>query len=264
MNSGPSLSVVIPTIDETDSLTQTVQSLLSPHTLGIREVLLIVAKHTTPETLAVCRGLLNEHRGRVRILEQHLPYLGGAFRAGIAAASGSHIVLMFADLESDPCLVPQMASLAATQPEAIISASRWLRKGSFAGYGHVKLILNYFFQWVCALACNSGLTDFTYGFRLYPSAVLQEAIWNETGHAFVLESILKPLLWNVPVCELPAQWIARKEGTKHSRFFAYSRYLITLIRFLSRHGQLEWHPAGRGRPVAGTLLNHPVTAPILK
>src|SRR5882724_5608198 len=106
MNSGPSLSVVIPTIDETDSLAQTVQSLFSCHTLDIREVLLIVAKHTTPGTLAVCRDLLSQYPGRVRVLEQHLPYLGGAFRTGIAVVSGSHIVLMFADLESDPRLVP--------------------------------------------------------------------------------------------------------------------------------------------------------------
>jgi glycosyltransferase involved in cell wall biosynthesis len=241
VNHVPALSVVVPTIDETESLHETVQFLLSCGELNLLEVLLIVAARTTAPTIALCQSFCDQHPTQVRIIRQELPLLGGAFRTGIAAARGSHILLMFADLESDPRLVPAMVSVAHDNADAIISASRWLQKESFSGYGRVKLVLNYCFQKMCAIASSSKLTDFTYGFRLYPATVLKESNWRETGHAFVLETILEPALWNVPIIEVPAKWVARRQGAKHGRFFAYCLYVITLFRVLSRCRPIEHH-----------------------
>jgi glycosyltransferase involved in cell wall biosynthesis len=235
---GFSLSVVIPTIDETKSLEQTISFLLqcaSP----VLEILIVVAPHTISETLTLCESICARYSNRVRILSQKMPYLGGAFRAGISVAKGSHILLMFADLESDPQLVPVMAEIAKREPKTIVSASRWIKGASFKGYGPFKLILNLLFQKGCAAFFRSNVTDFTYGFRLYPSEVLQTAAWRETRHAFVLESILEPLLWKVPVHEVPAHWVARREGVKHSRLTAYCRYVITFIRIISRSRPVE-------------------------
>lgn len=169
----------------------------------------------------------------MEVVKQSLPFLGGAFRAGIEVAKGSHILLMFADLESDLRAVPAMALAAEQDPGAVISASRWLPPGRFIRYGRFKLVLNYCFQRLCALACHCNLTDFTYGFRLYPSTVLQKNTWKETDHAFVLESLLKPLLANVPIREVSAVWMRRRDGRRHCRFRQYSRYLITLAEVLS-------------------------------
>jgi len=87
-------------------------------------------------------------------------------------------------------------------------------------YGRIKLVLNYFFQRLCfcPLVSNSRLTDFTYGYRLYPSDVLKNSGWQESDHAFVLETILKPLLDHVSVKEVPTVWKQRKEGERRSRF----------------------------------------------
>jgi len=136
---------------------------------------------------------------------------------------------MFADLESDPHVVAALVSAAEVEPSSIISASRWLKKRSFVGYGPGKLILNYCFQRICALVCQYKLTDFTYGFRLYPSSILKNHHWEETDHAFVMESILKPLLDGVPVREVAAVWTARREGTRRSRFRQYLQYIPTLL-----------------------------------
>ena len=259
MDARPKLSVVIPTIDETLSLEETLSFLLHCPDVDILEVLLIVAPHTSRATMAMCESFRARHPDRVRIIPQHAPFLGGAFRTGVTLAHGTHIVLMFADLESDPRLVPSMAAIAQAEPRTIVSASRWIRKSSFSGYGPIKLLLNYCFQKACALASNSTVTDFTYGFRLHPSHVLQHAAWRETGHAFVLESILEPLLWKVPIREVPANWVARREGVKHNRFSAYSRYLITFLRIISRRWPIEHQtfPIQSGslheRPLPATL-----------
>jgi hypothetical protein len=249
VNSPPSLSVLIPIIDETVALEETVRLTISNPCLHILEVLLISCQRTTQPTFSICQRLQQEYLGRLRIINQSLPFLGGAFRAGIEVAKGSHILLMFADLESDLRAVPAMVLAAEKDPGAVISASRWLPHGRFIGYGHFKLLLNYCFQRLCALACHCNLTDFTYGFRLYPSAILQNNTWKEVHHAFVLESILKPLLSNVPIREVPAVWVRRQDGRRHRRFRQYSRYLITLAEVLSEHrrsSSLLKKPPGEG------------------
>ena len=232
-----SLSVLIPTLDETDSLAQTVEVLLADLGLEITEVLLIVGERTTRPTREVCAWLHAAHGRRVRSIQQSLPLLGGAFRSGIAAATGSQMVLMFADLESDPHAVPDMVAAAKANPGSVISASRWLRRGSFVGYGRSKLVLNFCFQRLCAVASRSRLTDFTYGFRLYPSSILKGTDWQETDHAFVLETILRPLLEHVPVQEVAAVWRSREEGDRRSRFKQYLHYLPTLLRVVTTHAR---------------------------
>src|SRR5271166_2512873 len=231
----PSLSILIPTLDETDSLEETVRALLSNPSAHVREVILIVCQKTTAATLQVCGGLRAKYGERVRIIKQSLPSLGGAFRSGIGAANGSHTLLMFADLESDPRVVPVMVAEAEANPGSVISASRWIRKGGFVRYGCIKLVLNYCFQRLCGAVLNSRVTDFTYGFRLYPSAILKNTEWRETDHAFVLETILGPLLDHVPVYEVPALWSPRRDGTRRSRFRQYLHYIPTLLRIAIFH-----------------------------
>jgi len=227
------VSVLVPTIDETESLVETVREVVEDARPAVLEVVIVTCERTTSRTLAACADLRNKYGEQVAIVRQTLPHLGGAFRSGIEAAHGSRIVLMFADLESDPHLVSEMAAAADAEPTAIISASRWLRRGGFVRYVRMKLVLNFCFQHFCALICHRHLTDFTYGFRLYPASVLRSYEWQETDHAFVLESILKPLNDGIRVREVPAVWTARKEGERRSRSKQYLRYLPTLARIVT-------------------------------
>src|SRR5437762_4476559 len=137
---------------------------------------------------------------------------------------------MFADLESDPRLVPGLVTESKAFPGSIISASRWMRGGGFRDYGWFKLVLNYLFQWICRIGCGANVSDFSYGFRIYPSRVLKEVPWKETDHAFVIEAILRPHFHHVPIRELPAVWSPRKEGKRRPRFRQYLRYVPTVCR----------------------------------
>lgn len=239
-------SIVIPTIDETASLTDTVDVLLADGSFEVLEILLVICDRTTRATRAICRRLQGMHGLGMRIVQQSMPLLGGAFRSGIASAAGTHIVLMFADLESNPRTVARMAAAAKSNPDSVISASRWLKGGGFKDYGLFRLGLNYCFQRVCALACGCQLTDFTYGFRLYPAAILKETAWKETDHAFVVESIVRPMLAGVSICEVPALWVPRREGRRRFRLRQYVHYLPTLGAILVNHQRKVNHkPIGQ-------------------
>lgn len=220
-----STSIVIPVVNEVASLKEIVDCLFSEPDSLIREVLIIVCQKTTAESRKACQDLQERYAERIKILAQKLPFLGGALREGFSAATGSHVVVMYSDGESDPKTVPELVRYAGQNPLAIISASRWLPDSSFEGYPKFKLLLNYLFQKVFSMLYGRNITDFTFGFRIYPSLLVKSILWEETGHSFVLESILKPLLLHTTILEIPTTWQARSEGKSQLKPGMYLRYL---------------------------------------
>ena len=146
------------------------------------------------------------------------------------AASGSHLVLMASDLETDPHQVKTMIALAKERPDRIVLNSRWIRDGRFIGYDRVKLVLNYVFQKFFAILFTSSVTDFTYAYRIYPTNLLKAIKWEELKHPFLLKSLLKPLRLNVQTVEMPAVWHAREEGESQNTFTGNFAYLAVGVR----------------------------------
>ncbi len=222
-----SVTILLPVMDETISLRQTVDTIRREVSPGLlKEFLIIVSDKTTPEARAIIAELQRDFKDLVVVLSQKLPYLGGALRDGFAAARGSHVLLMASDLETDPHLVPVLIAEEQKNPSGIVTASRWLQPGSFQGYSRVKLVCNRVFQKCFSALLGTRLTDLTYGFRLMPKALLDALRWEELRHAFLFETLVKPLRLGVPIVEVPATWRARLEGKSQNPFgrnFAYLR-----------------------------------------
>jgi hypothetical protein len=220
-----SASIVLPVINEVESLNRIVDIIFENNKETIREVLIIVCHKTTNECLSACNTLRERYAGKIRVIRQNRPLLGGALQEGLLAARASHVIVMYSDGESNPLSVNDLIRTAQQNPQAIISASRWLKGSSFQGYSQVKLVVNFLFQKVFALFYWRNITDFTFGYRIYPVPLVQAIEWKETGHSFVFESILKPLRLNVRILEIPTIWKARSEGQSQLKFYMYIRYL---------------------------------------
>ncbi len=96
------MSVVIPVMNETTSLEQTVEIILRDSRNDIREILIVVCERTTAESMATT-GRLKEQLGELLVVHhQKLPFLGGALREAYDLARASHTVLMASDLETEP------------------------------------------------------------------------------------------------------------------------------------------------------------------
>lgn len=235
MKSSPSefkfVSVVLPVINETHSLERVVNVLLENSDADIAEIIAIVCHKTTEESMNLCIGLKQRLGERFRIHSQKLPYLGGAIRDGFDCAKSDHILVMFSDAESDPDSVKDMIEQAKQHPQAIISASRWMKGGQFHGYGPIKIYYNYFAQKMFAWLYGSKLTDLTFGYRIYPATLSRSIRWQEVRHSFVFESILKPMRLGVQILELPTIWRARNEGESQLVLFTYLRYFWIGLKF---------------------------------
>ena len=236
-----SVSIILPVINETVSLQRTVEVILRDVSEPIREILIVICNRTTPGARAVIDDLLTSYPGLISVHTQTLPFLGGALREGFDLVRGSHTVLMASDLETNPDELAGMIAEAQRHPNAIIAGSRWRAGGSFSGYSRLKLILNRVFQAIFSLLYGSQLTDMTFAYRVYPTAVLQSIAWEELRHPFLFECLVKPLRLGIPVIEVASSWKARTEGESQNSLAATFMYFRTGLktRFANRNSILK-------------------------
>src|SRR3989338_5901218 len=187
------MSIILPATDEPQSLTETVRRIkkLLP---GQRLQLIVVThpKLTTPACREAITKLQNEYSSDVETFEQKNPGLGSAVQEAFARSNGIYTVLMSADLETDPAVLPLM--LAEVEKGADIAVTtRWRRGARFKGYDPLKFVLNFIFQQIFRLLYWTPLSDLTYAYRVYRTPIVQTIRWEESGFPFLFESILKQI-----------------------------------------------------------------------
>lgn len=236
-----SASVILPLMDETVSLSKTVDIIEAEASADVQDFIIVVCERTKPESLAVAYALAKRLPGKISVHHQNLPFLGGAIREAFDLAKGSHVIMMASDLETDPADVPTLIAEAKRRPDAIITASRWRRGGRFEGYSKVKLAANWVFQRAFAVLFGTVLTDMTYGYRIFPVKLVQSIKWEELRHPFLFETVVKPLRLGVEVVEIPSVWKARTEGQSNNTFMRNFEYFRTglKVRFAPRESLLR-------------------------
>jgi len=227
-----SVSVILPVINETFSLKQTVEIIVSENPSDICEYLIVFCKKTTEGSLTAIKELQSQYGSKIVLMEQKLPFLGGAVRDALDICKGTHVIMMATDLETDPHLVKEFIALERNNPDTIITATRWKTKGGFSGYDPFKLILNWVFQKFFSALYRTSLSDMTYGFRIFPLELLRSINWEELRHPFLFETVLKPLRLGVKVTEIPTKWEARKEGESQNPFLVNFLYFKTGIKIM--------------------------------
>ena len=254
-------SILVAAINETFSLRETVETVertCDPADLAEFLILLHPSK-TTPECRATAEALVAESTGKtpVRIVFQTLPFAGGAYRSAFPEAKGSHAVMMSADLETPPELVPRMIAAAKETPRGVATASRWMKGGSFEGYNKVKQVCNAVFEKTMSLLFFTRLDDLTFGYRIFPAALLRAIDWKELRHPFFLETSIVPLRLGIPFSQIPANWKPRPEGESQNSFFANFRYFKTAlrVRFARRASLLREAPDAAPAPDARFTLD---------
>ena len=224
------VTILLPAMDETYSLRETVERILKTcHREDIAEFIIILCEKTSEDCRKTAEELIGQYKDRtsIYILEQTLPFVGGAIREGIDRAVGSHVIMMSSDLETDPDVVHRFINASKRYPDRIITASRWREGGGFEKYSKVKLVCNLIFERAIGLFYLTRLSDLTYAFRIFPSKLMKAIEWEELKHPFFLETALKPLRLGTRFVEIPGHWAARTEGVSQNAFFANFKYFKT-------------------------------------
>lgn len=229
MSEFKNVSILLPALNETFSFIKTVDIILQECSRqDIGEFIAIVCERTEKESLAAIEKakMKAEHDGiPFKVLYQTLPFAGGAVQDGIMEAASSHVLMMSSDLETDPHSVKDFIAMGKKYPNDMVTASRWLNKGSFDGYNRTKFVLNWIFQKMFSAFYRVKLTDITFGYRLAPTKLFQSIAWEELKHPFFLETCLKPICLGVKIHEIPSGWSARLEGESQNSLAQTFKYL---------------------------------------
>ncbi len=236
-------TVLLPVINETFSLRQTVEIILQENpNEDFLFLVLTSPKFTTQESRAVIEELKFKYSSKIQVLDQKLPFLGGAMRDGFDAAVGDYTILMASDLETDPHAVKDLLKTIKSDPTTdIVTCSRWIGGATFEGYNPVKFILNKIFQLFFRILYRTKLTDMTFAYRIFKTEILKKIQWEELRHPLLFETIIKPLKLGYKVKEIPSSWKARTEGESQNTFmrnFVYFRIGLRVL-FMSKNKILK-------------------------
>lgn len=200
------VSIVLPAIDETVSLIETVETVNLK--LASREVVYIIVTSptfTTPECREAIATLQKTYGDYIDHFEQSLPGVGGAVQEAFLRADGDAIVLMTSDKETPPEVVGEMVK-KIEEGYDMATATRWRKGITFNGYPPLKLILNFVYQQVFRVIYFTRLSDLTYGYRAFRKEKLHAIAFEELRHPIFFETLLKPLRLGYRIVEVDAPW----------------------------------------------------------
>ena len=218
-------AVIITALDETWSVRETIDTIVADNRGEVTDIIMAIAPHTTPECRQAIDEMEKKYPGLVRQHEQNrLPGVGGAIQECVEMTKAEWVLFAAADLETPPDKVKDIIARAKKDDVDIVATSRWIAGSGFGDYSRIKMLCNWFFQKFFSLLYRTSLTDMTYGYRAYRTALLQRYHWRETGHAFFMESLVKPLRTGAVVTEVPVHWRRRQEGESHIKLSEFVRY----------------------------------------
>jgi dolichol-phosphate mannosyltransferase len=233
------ISVLIPVFSETRSLERTVR-ILGEALDGLPyEILLLVHKDSAVECFRTCEELARASNAvRVQI-QQRYPGQGWAYREGFDAALGTYILMMNADLETEPRDARRLADAIAGSDVDLVVASRWMKGGSIdiAGYGAMRLACSWAFQRLIGGLARTRVHDLTFAFKIGTTRLFRSFEWEGTGHELAMETTLRPILAGWRVIEIPTTWIGRDEGLSHHRYSRNLRHLKLAAALLARRAR---------------------------
>lgn len=218
------VSVILPLVNETVALRETVDVLIRENAADIGEILIVTCARTTDESRREAADLSLKYPGLMQIFDQTRPLLGGAVRDAIDRARLSYVLLMASDLETPPQYAKDLIARIRFSNASAVLASRWLRPGGLPGYSFVKKICNRVFQKFFGLLFGCRLTDLTYGYWIRRRSDLARMILVETTHAITLECNLKQIQMGNVMDEVPVVWRRRDDGVSLFRLSYYASY----------------------------------------
>ncbi len=254
--SGPSVSVVIPALNEARNLPW-LASRMPP---GVGEIILVDG-HSTDDTIAVARHLWPH----VRVVTQTRRGKGNALACGFAAAARDVIVMIDADGSMDPGEIPYfVAALVANADYA--KGSRFAPGGGSSDITRFRGAGNHVLNALTGLIHRTSFTDLCYGFnafwrRILPVLGLEvgEGTARCWGDGFEVETLINIRVHSagLKVTEVPSFEGVRLHGSSNLRAFADGWRVLSIIARESR----ALRKASHGSALA-QLLEEPITTTV--
>jgi dolichol-phosphate mannosyltransferase len=226
------LSVVLPVLNERENVERLLPRTVAVlRTIGCSFELLVVdggSSDGTPEAAAA---------GGARVIRQILPGYGGALREGLAAAAGTFILTLDADLSHDPDFIVKL--WRSRERAEVVIASRYV-KGGVAYMPRHRLILSRVLNAFFARGLGLPVRDLSSGFRLYRAVAVQGLDLEGTNFEVLEEILVKIHAEGWRIIEIPFTYYPRVRGSSHARIVAFGMaFLRAFVRLWKLRSSIE-------------------------
>ncbi len=233
------VTFVVSATDETTSLIETVETLITDcQTSDLELILITIPKNADINCVETIDNLAQKYPEKIRKFVQRNQYIGGALRDSVEEVMSSHIMFLSADIPIGLEVIPKMIDEAKKAPDDIIKISRWLEKNSFYGYDKFRKVINFCAQKFLSFLFVASLTDYTCPVLIAPTKIYKELKFKEWGFPCLLEAVLLPLKAGHNIIEIAAKSYSRTEGKSKNSWIQTALYLKTALR-------IRFTPKGR-------------------
>jgi dolichol-phosphate mannosyltransferase len=259
----PGISLVIPTFNESANITELLGQ-LSAVLPGQVRCEVIFVDDSTDDTPAVITEAARHSRLAVSVMHREVPEggLGGAVAMGLRAAAAPWIVVMDADLQHPPALVPELVAAGERDGADLVVATRYAGGGSREGLsGGFRKLASGGSTLLAKTAFPRRLrhvSDPMSGFFAVRAAALNADVLRPLGYKILLELIVRCRLRRIT--EVPYQFQDRFAGESKASFAEGLRFLrhlmvlrlssMTSLAHVARPGHRAVSPAHEARTAA--------------
>jgi dolichol-phosphate mannosyltransferase len=267
MRGKPLVSIVLPTYNEAENIVGIIRELERVLSTAGVDYEIIVVDDSSPDYTWV-RALRQAHStSRVRVVVRKIAResttrLGGglasAIRMGLIVARGDFIVVMDADFQHPPEVVPTLIEKALETGADVVVASRYAKGGGVEGWSRLRLLMSRgasLIAWI-ALPQTRATTDPMSGFFLVKKSSINDTLksMRPKGFKFLMELLARSR--NLKVAEVP--YVFRKRAAGESKL-GYK----TIIDFLVHTALLSPMTRFAAVGLSGTAVNLSVMKIIL-
>lgn len=140
--------------------------------------------------------------------------LGSAYVHGSKLASGSHVLILDADLSHHPRYVPEFIRVQRETGCDVVTGTRYVKEGGVHGWNLRRMLVSRVANYLAQVLLRPGVSDLTGSFRLYTASAFQKIMreMQSTGYVFQMEIVVRARKMNMDVREVPIAFVDRLFG----------------------------------------------------
>ena len=208
--------VIIPTYNESENITQIIESIFSIH----QDINILVVDDNSPDgTSLKVKEVILKFKNNLNLITRNSKMgLGSAYLTGFKWAinkSFEYVISMDADFSHDPCDLLKLYNTCINEKNDISVGSRYIKGINVINWPIERILLSYFASLYVRLITFMPIKDPTSGFVCYSMKSIKKLNFKNIsfdGYAFQIEMKFKLFLMKFNIIEVPIIFTDRKYG----------------------------------------------------
>ena len=240
------LAILIPTFNESINISTLLPAIkkIADVSKTIQFTIVIIDDSSpdgTAQTAATLNNQLTSDNFRITVIErQKKEGLGKAYIDGFEKVlrwqqPPHYILQMDADLSHDPKYLLTFIGAAQSNADLIVG-TRYINGGACPDWAWHRKLLSLGGNWYARAVLGTRITDYTGGFNMYSTSILQQIAWGDldrAGYGFLIDLKYQSLQLSKKLTEIPIIFLERQHGiSKMPLTTIFQNFLLVLrIKF---------------------------------